>query len=200
VNGRKRFAASDVTGNLLERIVLPADTGERAGAWRLLERLKASPWGQSVARIRADAGFVGQDWENRVQTRFGWPIEILRQPKDQVGFAASPRRWVIKQTFGCWGRYRRLSKDYEQNPSCSRAMLLLTAIPVPCNASNPPRPMIPLSKPADREDRLSDDHGYNGCGSRQSTSAAPPYRLPTSESQRILSIQFLSGRILRACS
>jgi len=36
-------------------------------------------------------------------------------------------------------------------------MLLLTAIPVPCNASNPPRPMIPLSKPADREDRLLHD-------------------------------------------
>jgi len=128
VKGRKRFAASDVAGNLLEDLVLPANTGERAGAWMLLERLKASPLGQSVALIRAEEGFAGADWEARVQACFAWPVEIVRKPKAQVGFAVLPRRWVIEQTFGCWGRYRRLSKDDEQNPSCSRAMLLLTAI------------------------------------------------------------------------
>jgi len=136
VNGRKRFAASDSLGNLLESIVLPANTGERAGARLLLERLKASPLGQSVALIRADEGFAGADWEDQVQARF-WPVEIIRKPKDQVGFAVLPRRWVIEQTFGCWGRYRRLSKDYEQNPSCSRAMLLLTAIRRALQSLNP---------------------------------------------------------------
>lgn len=81
-----------------------------------------------MALIRADEGFAGADWEAQVCARFGWPVEIIRKPKEQVGFAVLPRRWIIEQTFGCWGRYRRLSKDYEQNPSCSRAMLLLTAI------------------------------------------------------------------------
>jgi len=128
VKGRKRFAASDVMGNLLESVVLPANTGERAGAWALLERLKASPLGRSIALLRADEGFAGQDWEAHVHAHFGWPVEIVRKPKDQVGFAVLPRRWVIEQTFGCWGRYRRLSKDYEQDPACSRAMLLLAAI------------------------------------------------------------------------
>ncbi|HCM73521.1 MAG TPA: DDE transposase, partial [Armatimonadetes bacterium] len=126
--GRKRFAACDIRGNLLESLVLPANTGERAGAWVLLERLKMSPLSQTMALIRADEGFAGADWEARVNARFGWPVEIIRKPKEPVGFAVLPRRWIIEQTFGCWGRYRRLSKDYEQNPSCSRAMLLLTAI------------------------------------------------------------------------
>ena len=126
--GRKRFAASDAMGNLLESVVSPANTGERAGAWHLLERLKASSLGQCVALIRADEGFAGADWEAQVQARLGWPVEIVHKPRNQVGFAVLSRRWVIEQTFGCWGRYRRLSKDYEQNPSCSRAMLLLTAI------------------------------------------------------------------------
>ena len=136
MKGRKRFAASDILGNLLESVVLPANTGERAGAWFLLERLKASPLGQSVALIRADEGFAGQDWEEQVQARF-WPVEIIRKPKGQVGFAILPRRWIIEQTFGCWGRYRRLSKDYEQNPACSRAMLLLTAIRRALQSLNP---------------------------------------------------------------
>lgn len=126
--GRTRFTASDGMGNLLESVVLPANTGERAGAWALLERLKASPLGQSLTLLRADAGCAGQDWEARVHARCGWPVAIIRKPEDQVGFAGLPRRWVIEQTFGCWGRYRRLSKDYEQKPSCSRAMLCLTAI------------------------------------------------------------------------
>ncbi len=128
MKGRKRFAACDIRGNLLESIVLPANTGERAGAWGLLERLKRSPLGQKIVLLRADEGFAGVDWEAQVHTHFGWPVEIIRKPKAQVGFAVLPRRWVIEQTFGCWGRYRRLSKDYEQNPACSRAMLLLTAI------------------------------------------------------------------------
>lgn len=128
MKGRKRFAACDIRGNLLERIALPANTGERAGAWGLLERLKCSPPGQSIALSRADEGFAGADWDTQVHAHFDWPVESIRKPQDQVGFAVLPRRWVIEQTFGCWGRYRRLSKDYEQNPACSRAMLLLTAI------------------------------------------------------------------------
>ena len=102
--------------------------GERAGAWALLERLKTSPLSQTTALVRADEGFAGADWEAQVNAHFGWPVEITRKPKKQVGFAVLPRRWVIEQTFGCWGRYRRLSKDDEQHPSCSRAMLLLAAI------------------------------------------------------------------------
>lgn len=128
MKGRKRFAACDIKGNLLESVVLPANTGERAGAWVLLERLKVSPLGQSIALIRADEGFAGADWEAQVNTHFAWPVAIIRKLKAHVGFAVLPRRWVIEQTFGCWGRYRRLSKDYEQNPACSRAMLFLTAI------------------------------------------------------------------------
>lgn len=128
MNGRKRFAACDIKGNLLDSVVLPANTGERAGAWVLLERLKISPLSQKITLIRADEGFAGVGWEAQVQAHLGWPVEIIRKPQAQVGFVVLPRRWIIEQTFGCWGRYRRLSKDYEQNPACSRAMLFLTAI------------------------------------------------------------------------
>jgi len=128
VKGRKRFAAGDTQGNLLESVVVPANSGERAGAWLLLEKLKASVLGQNIQLIRADEGFAGVDWEQQVQNHFGWRVEIVRKPPGQVGFALLPRRWVIEQTFGCWGRNRRLSRDYEQNPNCSRATLQLAAI------------------------------------------------------------------------
>lgn len=128
VKGRKRFAASDTQGNLLESVVVPANSGERAGAWLLLEKLKTSVLGQNLKLIRADEGFAGVDWERQVQEHFGWRVEIVRKPPGQVGFALLPRRWVIEQTFGCWGRNRRLSRDYEQNPNCSRATLQIAAL------------------------------------------------------------------------
>jgi putative transposase len=93
-----------------------------------LEHLKASPLGQHIGLIRADEGFAGAEWGAKVQAHFGWRMEIVRKPKEQVGFAVFPRRWMVEQTFGCWGRYRRLSRDYEQNPDCSRATLLLAAL------------------------------------------------------------------------
>ena len=130
----------------MDSLALPANPGERAGAWVLLERLKASQRGQKIALIRADEGFAGADWEAQVQTHLNWPVEIIRKPKAQVGFAVLPRRWVIEQTFGCWGRYRRLSKDYEQNPSFSRAMLLLTAIRRAVHYRNPAPSHDPPSK------------------------------------------------------
>lgn len=109
-------------------MVVPANTGERAGAWLLLQKLKTGVLGQSIRLIRADEGFAGADWEQQVQQHFEWKVEIVRKPAGQVGFALLPRRWVIEQTFGCWGRYRRLSRDYEQNPNCSRATLQLAAL------------------------------------------------------------------------
>jgi len=109
-------------------VVLPANSGERAGAWLMLEKLKTSVLGQNIKLIRADEGFAGSDWEQQVQNHFGWRVEIVRKPPGQVGFALLPRRWVIEQTFGCWGRNRRLSRDYEQNPNCSRATLQIAAL------------------------------------------------------------------------
>ncbi len=39
-----------------------------------------------------------------------------------------PRRWVVERTFGWLGRYRRLSKDYEELPETSEAMIYAAMI------------------------------------------------------------------------
>ena len=45
-----------------------------------------------------------------------------------TGFIVLPRRWVVERTFGWLGRYRRLSKDYEELPEVSETMVTLAAI------------------------------------------------------------------------
>ncbi|PQV64573.1 Putative transposase of IS4/5 family (DUF4096) [Abditibacterium utsteinense] len=39
---------------------------------------------------------------------------------DAVGCQVLPKRWLIEQVFGCWGRNRRLSRGYEQQLRHSR--------------------------------------------------------------------------------
>ncbi|MBV9038226.1 MAG: transposase, partial [Acidobacteriaceae bacterium] len=34
-----------------------------------------------------------------------------------------PRRWTVERTFAWLGRWRRLSKDYEELPSTSESMI-----------------------------------------------------------------------------
>ena len=57
-----------------------------------------------------------------------WTLEIVKRCDDVKGFKLLPRRWVVERTFGWLGRYRRMSKDYEQLPQNSEAMILLAMI------------------------------------------------------------------------
>lgn len=48
--------------------------------------------------------------------------------KDQKGFAVQPRPWVVERTFSWFGKYRRLSKDYEQDMISSEGFIYLASI------------------------------------------------------------------------
>ena len=52
-----------------------------------------------------------------------------------TGFIVLPRRWVVERTFGWFGRWRRLSKDYEELPEVSEAMVTVAMIRLCSNAS-----------------------------------------------------------------
>jgi putative transposase len=48
--------------------------------------------------------------------------------KGFAGFVVIPRRLIVERTLGWLGRWRRLSKDYEERPEASEAMVTLAAI------------------------------------------------------------------------
>jgi len=123
ISGRKRVEVCDKGGHFIDALVMRASTDERTCAWGLLIQLKKSGLAQGLKTIFADAGFGGADFERDVQVEFGHTLEIVRRTPDQKGFAPLPSRWLIEQVFGCQGRYRRLSRDYEQNPRLSRATI-----------------------------------------------------------------------------
>ena len=125
INGRKRHLVVDTLGLLLDVVVHEADIQDRDGAKLVLERLKGRF--SRLTLIWADGGYAGKLIEWVKEFAF-WTLEIVKRNDDVKGFHVLPRRWVVERTFGWLGRYRRLSKDYEQLPENSEAMILLGMI------------------------------------------------------------------------
>jgi len=66
------------------------------------------------------------DWVGERHMR--WLLEIVKRNQEATGFHVLPRRWVVERTFGWFGRYRRLSKDYEFQTDTSENMILIAMI------------------------------------------------------------------------
>ncbi len=123
----------DTLGNLLHVVVVAhsAALQDRAGA-KLLFRALPEILYQRLERIWADGGYRGKlvKWVKWVKRTFNIVLEIvLRSHSDDVaGFEALPKRWIVERTLAWLGRYRRLSKDYEQLLENSEGMVLLASI------------------------------------------------------------------------
>lgn len=101
-------------------MVHPADVQDRDGAYQLLSA--AQPQASNVRQLWADSGYSGGlgGW---AQQKFGWSVEIVGRPPGTRGFVLEPRRWVIERTFSWLGKYRRLSKDYEEQTDTSESWI-----------------------------------------------------------------------------
>lgn len=127
INGRKRHILVDTMGNLLKVLAHAANIGERAGAEQLLLQLPDWLW-QRLEKILADGGYEGTDFQDWVKQTFHVELEIAPRPTNAKGVVLVPMRWVVERTFAWFGRYRRLSKDYEHFTETSEGMVYLASI------------------------------------------------------------------------
>jgi putative transposase len=58
----------------------------------------------------------------------GLSLIIVRRIAGTTGFVVLPRRWVVERSLGWLGRWRRLSKDYEELPEVSEAMVTVAMV------------------------------------------------------------------------
>jgi putative transposase len=94
------------------------------GAKEVLKRVgKALP---RLARVWADAAY--QALAAWVAKHCRWVLDIVRKRPGQTTFEVQKWRWLVERTYGWFGRYRRLSKDYEHNPASSEAWIYLAMI------------------------------------------------------------------------
>lgn len=111
-------------GLILALVVHAASVQDRVGAKRVLEKLA-----EGFPRLKliwADGGYTGKlaGWAQRT---LGCVLEIVKRPQISR-FVVLPKRWIVERTFGWLNRYRRLSKDYEQQTQSSEAMIHLAMI------------------------------------------------------------------------
>jgi transposase len=125
IKGRKRHVAVDSSGFLLGVLVHAASIQDANSAGELLKRIKRLYcWLQTVF---ADSIY------NRLPVLIACfllslSLIIVRRIAGTTGFVIVPRRWVVERTLGWLGRWRRLSKDYEELPEVSEAMVTLASI------------------------------------------------------------------------
>ena len=110
---------------MLAVVVHAASLQDRDGAKLVFEKIK-----DRFTRLKliwADGAYAGQlvEW---VKSTCGWLLEIVKRNQGVSGFQLLPRRWVVERTFGWFGRYRRLSKDYEFQTDTSENMVLIAMI------------------------------------------------------------------------
>ena len=123
---------------MLRTVVHPANIPDQAGARTLLQAVPADF--PDLRQIWVDAGYRGRllDW---AEQRLGLTLTVVQRPRRWVrlpsdqeplplptGFPVLPRRWVVERTFAWLGRYRRLSKDYEQLPATEEAWIFAAMI------------------------------------------------------------------------
>ena len=125
VAGRKRTLLVDTTGLVLRVLVHGANIQDSEGAeWLLANFCNDFP---TLKLIWVDQGY--KDWiVADAKTYYAVTLEQVAKPKDQVGFAVQPRRWVVERTFAWLGRGRRLSKDYERLAENSESVVYIGSI------------------------------------------------------------------------
>lgn len=111
----------DTLGLIFALVVHPANIQDRDGAKLLIQQL-----GTRFRRLQvifADGGYAGKF----VHWARGWYFRVVEiVERHAVGrFVVLPKRWIVERTFAWFGRYRRLSKDYETLTECSESMILI---------------------------------------------------------------------------
>lgn len=122
VKGRKRQVMVDTDGRGLILEPQAASVQDRDGGSLVLRLSRQSfPF---VTKAFADSGYAGE----RPATATSIDVEIVRKPKDQVGFAVHPRRWVVERFFAWISRNRRLWKDTEATIASAKAFLYAASV------------------------------------------------------------------------
>lgn len=125
MKGRKRHLLVDTQGFVLKAVVSAADVQDRDGARLLAHAVRLyGPHLPRLSLVWADAAYAGQLVEDLRQL-VGWQVEVVKRSDTQPrsAFAVQPHRWIVERTFGWFGGFRRLSKDYEYQVESSEALI-----------------------------------------------------------------------------
>lgn len=121
MSGRKRHIAVDTLGLIHALSVHAANVQDLDGAKQVLAQLDWDRYPR-LETVWADAGYQGklEEWST---DELGLSLQIVPKLQKQRGFVVLAKRWIEERTFAWLGRYRRLSKDHEAEPTSSESWI-----------------------------------------------------------------------------
>jgi putative transposase len=130
LNGRKRHILVDTLGLLLAVTVTAASVSDSAGAVQALREHLFATTHPRLRKVHADSAYDRDMLKDYLAKEARVPIELVvrHKPEGVKGFVPIKKRWVVERTFGWFGKYRGLDKDYEANTEASEAKLKVAMI------------------------------------------------------------------------
>ena len=106
-------------------LVQAANVQDRAGGRSVLELL---PKNRRLKLVRVDQGYRSEPLATWCLKTLKATLSVSERDPQRKGFVVQQGRWVIERTFAWLGRYRRLSKDYEQSLLVSESLIYIASI------------------------------------------------------------------------
>ena len=126
IGGRERHMLVDTLGLIWGLAVLAAAPIDWDGAIEVFQRVgRGMP---RLAKVLADAGYRASALAEWIKGNCRWQLETSGKRPGQTEFEPVKWRWIVERTFGWFGRYRRLAKDYEHNPLSSETWIYIAMI------------------------------------------------------------------------
>ena len=116
----------DTLGLIWGLAVLPASPTDWDGAVEVFKRCGGRT--PRLAKVLADRAYRVEALAAWIEAHCRWLLETSGKRPGQTEFEPVKWRWIVERTFGWFGRYRRLSKDYEDNPKSSEAWIYIAMI------------------------------------------------------------------------
>jgi putative transposase len=126
VAGRKRHLLVDTLGLVWGLAVLAAAPTDWDGAVEVFKRAGGTL--PRLAKVWADSAYAVGALFAWIAANCRWVLEVVRNRPGQTTFEVQKWRWIVERTFGWFGRYRRLSKDYETYPRNSETWIYVSMI------------------------------------------------------------------------
>jgi putative transposase len=126
IGGRERHPLVDTLGLIRGLAVMAAAPIDRDGATEVSKRVgRGMP---RLAKVLADPGYRALALAEWIKGNCRRQLETSGKRPGQTEFEPVKWRWIVERTFGWFGRYRRLSKDYEPDPASSEAWIYIAGI------------------------------------------------------------------------
>ena len=84
-----------------------------------------------VETVFADQAYRGL--EERLDRELGWELQVVESDEGESGFSVDPKRWIVERTYGWFGGWRRLDREYERRTDSSETMVHFAMLRIALN-------------------------------------------------------------------